>query len=144
MLPEYEAQIEQVLGSSFQDGSIKLELSFGSVAEAKLIKKRLTQMQRELRAIKSAINNEMKLIRAEYNSKIANVSSSMGSVVGSLIFGRKASGRFNAMEKQALREERDRVLAPYQDTKNTIDRIIIQLDSGKVTIDQWILSQSDN
>lgn len=141
MLEKYRTQIEQVLGVSLTSGST-LEWNCENVAEAKIVKKRLVLMQRELRAIKASVNQEMKSIRTEYNNRISGVSSGLDKGAMSLVFGRKTGGRYSTLKKQGLRNERDRVLAPYQSTKDRIDRLILSIDQEKLNLDRWIAEQA--
>lgn len=136
MLAQYLSQIERVLGTQIIEGEIKLRFDYKTLQEAKLEKKRMVQMQRELRAIKASIVQEIKIIRTRYSNEMAKTSGS--TVAATIFFGRRAGGRFNAARKVGLRNERDQALAPYLATKSDIDKIILAIENQKLEVDRWI------
>jgi len=136
MVAQYLSQIERVLGARITGGEIKLRFDYKTLQEAKLEKKRMVQMQRELRAIKASIIQEIKIIRARYSNEMTKTSGS--TAVATFFFGRRAGGRAKAARKMDLRNERDQVLAPYLATKSDIDNIILAIENQKLEVDRWI------
>jgi len=128
------ARVEDVLGGEFDNGQLKLSLSWDTVDEAMLLKKKIINQQKQLRQIKREINLDMKNIRASYKQASDNVQPSFLSVFAS----RGASKKSVADQRRKLRAKRDRELEPYNNTKLTIDNILLQLDGAKLSLTEYI------
>lgn len=124
---------QQILGLGL-DG---MEISASSVAEAKSALSRVRNLQKQLRQIKRNVNLDMKTIRAEYQQKMSTAASTSSGIL--TLFGqRKMAGTIRADQKRRLGQERDRALQPYQSINLQIDHLLVQLDSVKLQIDEFI------
>ncbi len=63
------------------------------------------------------------------------VGKGVGAGIAGAFLGRKTVGGFNAIKRHSLRDAKDAALAPYEDLKVTIDRIVHQLDDVKHNIE---------
>ncbi len=103
-----------------------------SEAEAKSLVKAIRESQRELRKIKREVNQEMKGVRVEYaraSRQITNNSTALTMFTkGAWNKGVRASTR---MQRQKLMENRDNILAGYDELKYLIDKQITELDGVK-------------
>lgn len=106
-----------------------------NAAEAKALKKQITLIQKQLRQIKSEINLEIKTIRAEFQSRSATTKS-RSTLLGILSGKRRWAGRLGAIDSQRAANARNDAIAPYEAVKFMIDELIIQLDSGKLQLDE--------
>jgi hypothetical protein len=96
---------------------------------AKRVLSDVREVQKQLRQIKREINVAMKAIRTEYSRRATDVANK-GALL-ELFSGKKAAGRLRAADKQQLAEERDRLLAPYEQLKLAIDQRVTALDDIK-------------
>ena len=130
---DYKLKIENLdIEESLNNRSSK------SVKEAQAVKKDCISYQRDLRQIKKAINLEIKEIRAGYRDKIANA----GSIVDGAfsLFGKRGlGGSIRADSKRAMTQERNNVIAPYENLKLIIDNYIHSIDNAKKEIDDFII-----
>ena len=132
-MPSAQCFLDQVAALGVNDMTIRAS----SEAEAKEGLRKCRALQKDLRQIKKGISLEMKQIRAEYQSKVANAGSGIATAF-SLFGKRKVAGSIRADSKRAMRDERDRVLAPYDNVKGRIDNVIHQLDSVKLQLEQRV------
>lgn len=137
---EYENRAWRSLETIARDR--KIDLEWNSIAEARLHKSRITQIQKELRLIKKEVIQTRKEINAVYAAQQINVGKGFGSGLAAGIFGRKAVGAVNASAKSNLRQRQLNATAPYDSVSRLIDGILLQLDQVKLQLDSWIATNS--
>lgn len=136
----YQEAIAAVLNTEWKKGRIELEISVDSVEEAKQTLKQIRQQQKELRFIKKQISADIKAIRGGYQQAIANVGSGPG--LAGFFIGKKNASEIKASQKRELRNRQNREIQPYEQAKQVIDNLLIQLDSIKLTFEKYILEHS--
>ena len=133
---DYEKRIKTLLQSN---SSFKAK----TVPDAKVIQKTIIQTQKELRQIKKEIALTMKDLRAQYATQKAGVGKAgFGKGVMQGIFGKKSVSHMDAQTKDRIRQAQVKQLAPYEALQAYIDRMILEYDKHKLTIDGWISEQS--
>jgi hypothetical protein len=134
----YQEKVEGILGSKFSGTS--LEVSFGhynNAEEAKLLLKKMVFLKKQLSSVKSLANDEMKSIRASFQTEKHKVSQS-GKTLTTLFFGKKAAGHERQREKNTLGGKQRAALGPYENVKNTIDQILLEMDRVKLEVETHI------
>ena len=53
-------------------------------------------------------------------------------------FGRKTSGKYNALKRDDLRRQRIRELEPYENVARLIDRAIFEIGTVKTQAEEWL------
>lgn len=130
---EYRKRLEE-LGLLRKGG---VELSASSVPEAKQALLHIKQLQLELRNIKRELSLEMKVIRQQYQQQMPSAGSGASSVL--TLFGkRKAAGSIRADAKRHVAADRDRALSDYEAVKQTVDGLLVQMESAKLSFQQFI------
>jgi hypothetical protein len=140
-LEHYQDAIAGVFDTKWKKGKIQVEIHADNVEEARLMLKQLRQQQKEIRFIKKQISADVKTIRGRYQQAIANVGSGPG--LSGFIFGKKNATGLKASQKRDLRNKQSRELEPYEQAKQVIDNLLVQLDSAKLTIEKYLMEQSD-
>ena len=136
--PGYQQKIEKILDAKFSGN--ELNFSFGeynNTAEARLLLKKINLIKRQLSLVKQEANQEIKNIRASYQSEMEKISESGGAFT-QLFFGKNAGGRKRQMERNALKEKRDNTLLPYENVKSAIDQLNLEIDNVKLRIEMNI------
>jgi micrococcal nuclease len=128
-------------GAAAQSNCLKLEWS--TVSEAKQLKSRLIQAQKQIRLIKKDVNALKKEIRATFAAETAKVGKTIGSEISKALVGKKATGKANARRKEQLRRDREKQLEPYDRVAHTLDQWLARLEQSKSEIDQWITNQTN-
>ncbi len=137
----YRSRLESIVGSSLENGAYRLDLQWNSVEEARRHSARIPQMQDELRQVKAEINQRMKEIRAAFSERRGSVKPGLVAVVASKVTGKKRTAEDKARKLEKLSRKQDEALAPYQMTRDVIDRLLLQLDSFKKQVDAWLARQ---
>lgn len=135
----YQEKLEEILGIEI---STKVSISWPydeeNPTEITLLQKKLRHMQKQLRMLKTEVNNDMKVIRANYSAQKEKVSG--GGFFTSLIAGKKAAGRIRQSQREAIRRSQANDLTPYQNVKSTIDTLLLELDRIKLELEQTLLN----
>ncbi|MCB9101621.1 MAG: hypothetical protein H6632_18940 [Anaerolineales bacterium] len=123
---KYIDQVRVVLGKLQGFRNIRSE------ADAKSFIKAISDSQRELRNIKREVSQEMKRVRVEYASASRQITKN------STVLTMFTKGTWNksvrigaTMQRQKLMEDRDNILAAYDELKFLIDQQIAELDGVK-------------
>jgi hypothetical protein len=119
------------------NGDISIRVS--TVAEAKLAIKQLRLRKKELGLEKKQISTEMAEIKADRRQQVANQGPMMRGGGG---FG-KTVRAFQSSSRAAARAKHANQLAPYEDAKTHLDRLIMNVDNGIHQLEAYILQQSD-
>lgn len=114
-----------------------------SVSEAKALLKRVRHSQKQLKQAKKMVRVEEKNIRSAFSTKQAMVGANLGSAVHSLIFGRKASGKLNSLNRESLRLQKNQSLIPIENCVKSIDKMLLDLDRAVLQIGSWILQKEE-
>jgi len=122
---KYLAKIEAILGINLEvDGSYLWD--YETVYEAEGALADMTDSLERLEELRRELNADMKAIRDDYRDKMANAAA--GSSTAMSLLGRKQkAGQMKADAKRQLRAKRNDALAPYDEVKGTLDRIIPDL-----------------
>ncbi|MEP0915074.1 ORF6C domain-containing protein, partial [Leptolyngbya sp. GB1-A1] len=123
--------------------SDRLNLEWNTVAEAKQLKSRLIQAQKQIRLIKKDVNALKKEIRATFLAETAKVGKTVGSEISKALIGKKATGQANARIKNQLRRSKEKQLEPYDRVTRMLDQWLARLDQAKSDIDQWITNETN-
>jgi hypothetical protein len=99
-------------------------------------------MQKRLRLLKKDIGITTKSVRSEFTAKKADIGKGLTAGLGAAIFGKKAVGKMNAVDRENLRRAQSKAVAPYEALSRTIDDIIIKLDGIKLEMEKSVLSES--
>jgi hypothetical protein len=128
---------QQYFNEIKENGLAHMEISASSIPEARKAHKEVIAAQKQLRKIKREINTDMKAIRDHYRQQSANAASGSSAVL-EIMGKRKTAGKVRAEAKRQLRRDRDRKLEPYDNVKQTIDDLLMQMDSVKIKIRNFI------
>jgi len=135
-LQDYERRIKQTL-----EGKTRFDIN--TAAEAQLALRQIVQLQKELRQIKKEIGLTIKSLRAQYADQKEGVSKAgFGKGVMQGVFGKKSVARMDAAQKDRIRQNQNKQLAPYEALQSNIDRFILEYDGQKVKLDAWVSQQS--
>lgn len=126
---------ERVLALLPSDGAFTAH----SADEAKAVKKEIVLIQKRLRQLKSEINLDIKTVRADYQAQ-AQKTQSRGTLLGILTGKRRFASRLGAIDRQRAADNRNDTIAPYEAVKGLIDQLLVQLDGGKLQIDEALRS----
>ena len=128
---EYLERLATAVGGKVTENGIAAELEHDeTLAGMQSLRKRIVQMQTDIRFIKKQINQEMKEIRQGYSQQAANVQPGFLSIMA----GKGHARKDVADKKRQLARERDAVLHPYNVVKLGIDDLLTQLDSQKINL----------
>jgi len=127
-------EIDILDGSRDGNGRFLFSATVQTAAEAKEAKSDLILIQKKLKVIKRKSNQVKKDIRSLYTARRAEISSP----VTGLLFGAKAAGRANQVEKENLRREKEQALAPYDFVNSTIDELLLEIEDAKDKFDDFI------
>lgn len=120
-IADFEQRLEEVLRDAGDLGGDRLGLEWDTASEAKQLKARIAQLQKQLRLIKRDVNAAKKVINTSYAAEIA-----------------KVTGRNSTSTKSRLRQRRGMNLQPYEELVRRIDQVLARLDNAKLEIDTWI------
>lgn len=137
---DYEKKVRDILGAVAQGKEVHLQWS--TVAEAKLHKAKITQVQKELRLVKKDIGLTKKAINSAYTTEKAKVGKGLGSELAAGLFGKKTIGKVNVSTRDNLRHNQLNTIAPYEEVNRMIDNVLVQLDQLKLQLDSWIVTNS--
>ena len=136
----YQNDVENILGESFtDDGRLKLSFEYDTVPEARLALKNLRFIQKQLRQVIKSVNQDMRLIRAKYKAERESISDS-GTLTG-LFLGKRFAGRERQRKKTGLAQLQKNELIPYENVKNTIDQILLQIEGAKLEMENFIAKE---
>lgn len=142
---DYQSQIEQILGSRFRSGKIELQFIWNSPEEARQHLIEIRHMQKQLRLVKKDLNATMKVVRANFAAKRAQVGTGLGTGIMAGILGKKTVGKMNVIiKRENLRREQINALAPYEGVSRTIDEILVQLDRVKIQLEASLATESES
>jgi hypothetical protein len=114
----------------------QLCLRLDTPASVKLQVKQISLVQKQLRALKQALNAEIRLINQTATQSGADSLVS----VGLDVFGKhKWAGRIRAETRRAIEAEKKSLRQPYMDVREAIDRIILRGDQLKLEAEQYLL-----
>jgi len=137
---DYDKKVWETLGTIAKGKEIHIK--WETIAEAKLHRAKIVQVQKELRLIKKDVGITKKSINSYYVSEKAKVGKGIGAGITSGIFGKKSSGKMNVITRNRLRNSQLNQVAPYDQVSREIDSIIMQLDQLKMKIDTWLVENS--
>ena len=112
-------------------------IEVSTIGEANAALTRIRLAQKEVRQIKTAINLDMKTIRAKYEEKIQTAGMG-GSAFFTLMGKWKVAGQHRAGAKRNLAAERDRELKPYESLRLAADNLLLQMDKAKILVQNCI------
>jgi hypothetical protein len=139
---DYQAQIKEILGVPSESGAINLQFKWDTPIEVRQERVRIQYMQKQLRLLKKDIAVTIKSIRSEFTAKKAGIGKGVSAGLGAAIFGKKAVGKMNAIDRENWRQLESKAIAPYQTLSRTVDDILLKLDGVKMEMEQSILSES--
>jgi hypothetical protein len=128
-------ELKRIVGMRPEDSEITLSFDYDTIPEAKLEKKKAIHIQKELRLLKKETNATIKFVRSNYTVKKSNVQAGFFASLR----GKRAGGKERAKKKEALRQEQERVIAPYKNLVENTDQILLDIDKLKLEIDKWIV-----
>lgn len=137
---DYEKRVWNTLGSIAKGK--KVHVQWNTVAEAKLQKAKITQVQKELRLIKKEVGTTKKIVNAQYAAEMAKVGKGFGAGVAAGLFGKKTAGKINTLNREAKRQQQLNAILPYENVIRLIDGIVVQLDELKLKIESWIVQNT--
>jgi hypothetical protein len=118
----YIEQIEKILGINLEEDDSYL-WDYETVPEAEEALADMADSLERLEELRRELNADMKAIRDDYRDKMANAAA--GSSTAMSLLGRKQkAGQMKADAKRQLRAKRNEALAPYNEVKSILDRII--------------------
>lgn len=119
-----------------EDG--RITVSVQSLAEAKIAIKALKLKKKEYALMKRELAQQQKVIRTEYTDKVRQQ--------GSKVRGGGSIGRFvrtvQTINRDADRRTLAQRLAPLEEQKNAVDRIITAIDQTILQLEKYILGNS--
>lgn len=119
-----------------EDG--RITISVQSSAEAKIAIKALKLKKKEYALLKRELAQQQKIIRAEYTDKVRQQGSKVrgGGSIGRLVRTVQTINR--DADRRALAQR----LAPLEEEKNAVDRIITAIDQTILQLEKYILGNS--
>lgn len=138
---DYVTRIEGVLGSPLINGEARVHFHYDTLAEVRQQMARVRTLQRNLRLVKKDVGFTIKQVRSSYTAQRAEVGTGLGSGLVAGFFGRKAAGRMNAANREDLRRQRLGAIAPYEKVSRFIDELLMQFDTGKTGLQQWMVDR---
>lgn len=135
---EYADRIEAV-------GLNKIEITIGSVPEAKVAALQLRAAKKQLQQVKKEISADMRAIRATHQQQMSGTGSTGSGFMQTLgilgVKGMKGQAKsYQADAKRRVKGQQDKALAPYERLKLTVDSLISQIDVALAQIDGFILA----
>lgn len=137
---DYEKQVRAIIGTVAKGDTIQLK--WNTLAEAKLRKADITQLQKQLRLVKKDLGLVKKAINSSYTTEKTNIGKGFGASFAAGLFGKKAVGSSNAAIRDNLRRKQASDIAPYDKVNRLIDNLLVHLDQVKLQIDSWIVANS--
>ena len=135
-LKEYARRIDAIDGITVKVGRKLWNVNWSTNDDPKIAIKEIRLMQKQLRILKKELNLAIKEISTAYRSAISDTTYKPG--LGGAILGpkwRRVSRQVGAATKRQLRDERDRKLAPYRQTKDIIDQALSEMDMAKLRLE---------
>jgi SpoVK/Ycf46/Vps4 family AAA+-type ATPase len=123
----YRLRARNILGMAEGDTEFVLQIEAKSPEEVKQYINNITQMQKELKQLKKEINVNKKDIRADFAARKVQVNTSFSG-------SSRYSASLRAREKETLDVLRSVEMDQYDDVIAMIDLAIVNLDRGKVEI----------
>ncbi len=130
---EYEEKVWVIVRPLAQGNRITLQ--WDTPQEAKLLKARIIQIQKELRLVKKDIAITKRSINSAYTSKKTQVGKGAGAALAAGVLGRKTAGKMNVLNRDSVRLEQASAIAPYENVISMIDNLLVQLDRAKIELD---------
>jgi hypothetical protein len=137
LLQEVEGRVQAIVWPVYRNGQV-VERTLHGLPEIRQAVSEITQMQKQLKLLKSEINAEMKEIKLSFAQRKTNVQANP--FVGILI-GKKNAGHMASMHRQQLRQAEYNAVSPYQNAAMSIDRFILLLDQMKTNINRQVVEQ---
>ena len=137
ILPGYRSRLEALLGSPVGADGVAFEMAWESVDDARHHLERIPEMKKELQQMKKEVNHRMKEIRDSFGVRRATVRANPLLALA----GKKRASQSKAAKREKLRHQQDTALAPYQATRDCIDRALLRLDSLEQQINAWLAKQ---
>lgn len=134
----FKGRLESILGVAVRRNKAKLGFEWSTSSEAKGLIRRLRRMQAELRFLKRDLGHRMSIVRAEFARRSAAIGTGFGTGLMIGFFGRKTSGKYNALKRDDLRRQRIRELEPYENVARLIDRAIFEIGTVKTQAEEWL------
>lgn len=131
---QYRSKIAGVVAKLPRDGDT---YTLETKAQARLIIRELTGYQKELRLIKGAITQDIKLLQAEYRAGTRSAQNT-GAGLGLLFEKRRMGGTISANMKRGAAAKRDAQVEPYDAVRRDIDALILGIDSVKLQVERGI------
>lgn len=120
----------------YDNGDIQLNIR--SVTEAKLAIKELKLRKKEINAEKKEVNARISEIRSAYRQQSTER--------GSMMRGGGGIGKFaRAIQRStsdASRQNKERAIAPHEQRKLQLDRMIVAIDNAIIQTERYILENS--
>jgi len=116
-------------------GIDKMTLHASTVQEAKACIDKLQLLKKQLQQVKRNINFDIQSIRTSYQQKQPSATSFSSAIIGGL-FGSRSAGSARASVRRTLKAELDGILEPYNRLKLKIDNVLVQIEGGKIKLDQ--------
>jgi hypothetical protein len=138
----YLEEAMSVMRRAFPGGTASI--TWTSSAEARLHKKTITQVQKELRLLKKKISADRRSVSSEFTSQRVMIGKSFGAGVAAGLLGRRTMGRVNAVRRNEMRMQQLRAVAPYDQAAARLDAVLISFDSLKTEIDRQLLGGTAN
>lgn len=126
---QYKDALKKILGGS------ELRVKASNAEEAKLLAKQMTIMQKEITALKKDVSATMKDLRSHFTAEKTEVRAGL---ISSVFGGKKDQGQDRAKQKEKLRKEQEKVLAPYEAIGRSADDLLLQIDKAKLEIGKWL------
>lgn len=102
-------------------------------ADIRLFLSEIAQVQKNLRLLKTEVNNEKRIVSQSYSDQMAHVSSHP---IQGLLEGKKHAIHHSAQDRQHLHHNKNAALIPYQNAIAHLDHHIAILDNLKVQMQQ--------
>ena len=133
----YLEETRQLISKHFPSGQIPNPWT--TEAEAKMQKRSIVQLQKELRVVKKKIAIDKRSISSDFSSQRSVIGTGVVTGLAAGFFGRRNIGMLNAARKKDLRIQQLQVVSPLNDAINKIDDVLNQLDMQKNEIDKKLL-----
>ena len=133
----YFDEFRKAVGIKQGKNETTLSFNFETIQDAKLTKKKIIQIQKNLRNLKKETGLEMKQIKSRYSSEKKNVQAGFFSTIS----GTKYASKDRENKRDALRRKEKTELSGYENVIQNIDNALLDLDKAKLDIDLWIAEQ---
>lgn len=136
VLATFQSRLAATLNPIYDPGGQLRPRPMYTPADVRLYISEMTQVQQQLRLLKSEVSNESKQVAAQFTHLSAQVKPNVGTA---MLFGQRAGQHSAVVRREHIHQQKLATLAPYQQATMQIDQTIQRLEEVKLSMKRQIV-----